>query len=210
MPDAREQPSEALTLAPEGPFVDGVSLEASRFGDYELLGEIARGGMGVVYKARQVSIDRPVALKMILAGQLASAADLERFRREVEAAGRLDHPHIVPVYDVGEWRGQQYFSMKLLGGGSLSQNLARFVADPRASARLVATVALAVHHAHQHGTLHRDLKPANILLDDAGQPHVTDFGLAKRVEGDSALTQTGSILARPVTWPPSRRRARRT
>jgi serine/threonine-protein kinase len=138
-----------------------------------------------------------VALKMILAGQLASPADLERFRREAGAAGRLDHPHIVPVYDVGDYRGQQYFSMKLLEGGSLSQHLARFRGDARAAVRLVATVAQAVHYAHQHGILHRDLKPANILLDADGRPHVSDFGLAKRVEGGGDLTQSGAIVGTP-------------
>ncbi len=164
------------------------------FGDYELLEEIARGGMGVVYKARQVSANRFVAVKLILAGQLSSAEDIRRFRSEAEAAANLDHSHIVPIFEVGEHNGQHYYSMKLVEGGSLSQQIGRLQQAPREAAALLATVARAVHYAHQRGVIHRDLKPANILIDAQGQPQVVDFGLAKRVEDDPNLTTSGAIV----------------
>jgi tetratricopeptide (TPR) repeat protein len=178
------------------------ATQLSSFGDYELLEVLGRGGMGVVYRARQISLGRLVALKLIKSGDFASENELLRFQNEVEAVAQLDHPSIVPVYEVGEIRGQRYFSMRLINGKSLDKSLVKFALDPRASARLVAAVASAVHHAHERGILHRDLKPGNILLDEAGEPHVTDFGLAKRLEVDSNLTLTGAILGTPAFMSP--------
>jgi eukaryotic-like serine/threonine-protein kinase len=180
----------------------GLGSRVHYVGDYELLELIARGGMGVVYRSRQVSLNRIVAVKMILAGQLASPSDVQRFKTEAEAAAGLDHPHIVPIYEVGEHQGRQYFSMKLIEGESLQkrsrdQGAAVGKEQQRRAANLLAAVARAVHHAHQRGVLHRDLKPANILLDSTHVPHVTDFGVAKRVEGESGMTQTGSIVGTP-------------
>jgi eukaryotic-like serine/threonine-protein kinase len=176
---------------------------------YELLAEIARGGMGVVYRARQVALNRVVALKMILAGQLASDAEVQRFRTEAEAVARLDHPHIVPVHEVGEHAGQHYFSMKLIEGGSLAQELNRCRDDPRQAACLVTAVARAVHHAHQRGIIHRDLKPGNILLDGEGRPHVTDFGLARRTDDASGPTQVGVIVGTPSYMAPEQAAGRK-
>ncbi len=188
---------EAPTLdATPGPLIPTPNL-TNDFGDYELIREIARGGMGVVFQARQKSLNRIVALKMILAGQLASKEQVRRFYSEAEQAGRLDHPNIVPIYQVGEHQGQHYFSMKLIEGGSLSTQLETYRKSYREAARLIATVARAVHYAHQRGVLHRDLKPGNILLDSDGQPHVTDFGLAKHLGPERGDTQSGAILGTP-------------
>jgi tetratricopeptide (TPR) repeat protein len=172
------------------------------FGDYEIRRELGRGGMGVVYEARQVSLNRPVALKMVKAGLLAGDDELRRFQNEAVAVALLDHPGVVPVYEVGWHDGQHYFSMKLVPGGSLVPLIDRYTRDPRAAARLVADAAEAVAHAHARGILHRDLKPANILVDDQGHPHVTDFGLAKKVVADVELTQSGAILGTPAYMSP--------
>ena len=188
--------------------------ENSTFGDYELLDVLGQGGMGIVYKARQKSLNRLVALKMIRADRLASTEQVRRIRNEAEAVAALDHPGVVPIYEVGECAGQPFFTMKLLEGGSLARGAGFQPAsadlrgsgvtqgntsntDPRSAARLVAHVALAVHHAHQRGILHRDLKPSNILLDGEGRPHVADFGLAKWLGGDSSLTDTGAVVGTP-------------
>jgi hypothetical protein len=179
------------------------------FGDYEIRRELGRGGMGVVYEARQLRLNRPVALKMIKAGVLADDNELRRFQNEAEAVALLDHAGIVPVYEVGEHDGQRYFSMKLVPGGSLAGRLDAYRDDPRAAAALMAEVAEAVHHAHMRGILHRDLKPANILVDAEGWPHVTDFGLAKRVEGDVEFTASGAILGTPAYMSPEQASGRR-
>jgi tetratricopeptide (TPR) repeat protein len=173
-----------------------------RFGDYELLEEIARGGMGIVFRARQLSLNRIVALKMILAGELASEADVKRFRAEAEAAAHLDHPGIVPIYEVGFYQGQHYFSMGYVDGHSLAAQMTQGPLPPRDAAEIVGAVAQAVQYAHEKGVIHRDLKPANILLDRSGHPRITDFGLAKRVAGKSHLTSTGQILGTPSYMPP--------
>src|SRR5664279_50962 len=179
--------------------------KAGCFADYELLGEIARGGMGVVYKARQISLNRLVALKMILAGQFAGEVEVKRFHAEAEAAANLNHRNIVGIYEVGLSEGQHYFSMQYIEGRSLAQLEAdgpwRAGAGKEA-AQLVAKVARAVQYAHDRGILHRDLKPANILLDADGEPHVSDFGLARRIGADSSLTMEGTVLGTPSFMAP--------
>jgi predicted Ser/Thr protein kinase len=173
-----------------------------RFGDYELLEELGRGGMGVVYRARQLSLQREVAVKMILRGGLASQADVERFRVEAEAAARLDHRGIVPVYEVGDVQGRPYFSMKYIDGTTLSQRLTLGPLPPREAAQLLADIARAIHFAHERGVLHRDLKPSNILLDHWGRGHVTDFGLAKQISEAASLTRTGAVIGTPAYMAP--------
>lgn len=175
------------------------------FGDYELVDEIARGGMGVVYRARQISLDRTVALKMILGADFASDEAKQRFQMEAESAGRLDHPHIVPIYDIGEHERLPYFSMKFVDGATLSSIADKLHQDHERAIELVTKIADAVHHAHQRGIVHRDLKPGNVLLDAAGEPLLTDFGLARR-SSESELTRTGTILGTPEYMPPEQAR----
>jgi serine/threonine-protein kinase len=174
----------------------------AELGDFMLLEEIGRGGMGVVYRARQRSLDRLVAVKVLLRGADAAPQDQVRFRAEAEAAARLDHPHIVPIYETGELRGWRYFGMKMVEGQNLSQRMAEGPLPQVEAARIVMQVARAIHYAHEHGVVHRDLKPANILLDAQGQPHVTDFGLAKRRTVGETLTTTGAILGTPAYMAP--------
>ena len=177
-------------------------------GDYELLEEIARGGMGVVYRARQASLNRLVAVKVLLAGQFAD--NTQRFRREAEVAASLQHPNIVSIYDIGEHERQPYFSMELIEGRSLAEVARDRPLSPRHAARLMKTIAEAVHFAHQRHVLHRDLKPSNILIDTLDVPHITDFGLAKRSDGDSDLTLTGQVLGTPNYMPPEQAEANRS
>ena len=201
---AADVASSAGRLAPGGLLDAAVSLGdlPRQFGDFELLEELGRGGMGIVFKARQLSLGRVVALKMILRGDLASPADVARFRSEAASAARLGHPHIVPVYEVGEHDGQPYFAMKYIEGTTLGRRLADGPLPPRESAELLVPVCQAIHYAHQHGILHRDLKPSNILIDGEGRPHVTDFGLAKQVTADTQLTRSGAILGTPSYMAP--------
>ncbi len=171
-------------------------------GDYELLEEIGRGGQGVVFRARQKSLNRIVALKVISLGQWASTAHLKRFRLEAEAAARLEHPGIVPIHEVGERDGSCYFSMKFVEGGQLDE-VARHEPLPiRRAVELIAKIARTVHYAHEHGILHRDIKPGNILLDAKGEPHLTDFGLARLVESESSVTHTLDVLGTPSYMAP--------
>jgi WD40 repeat protein/predicted Ser/Thr protein kinase len=179
------------------------------FGDYEIREVLGKGGMGVVYRARQVSLNRPVALKMVKAGLLAGDDELRRFQNEAEAVALLDHPGIVPVYEIGEHEGQRYFSMKLILGASLAERLTTYKDNPKAVASLLAEVADAVHHAHMRGILHRDLKPANILIDGEGHGRITDFGLAKRVEADAEFTASGAVLGTPAYMAPEQVTGRR-
>jgi serine/threonine-protein kinase len=209
-PPAPRDPASAQP-GPAGPAArppgESPAWQPFRVGDYEILSEIGRGGMGVVFRARQISLDRIVALKMILAGELASPADVARFRAEAEAAARLQHPNITPVFEVGEHRGQPYFSMQLVEGTTLARRIAEGPLSAREAAALLLPICRAIAEAHRCGVLHRDLKPSNILIDRDGRPYVGDFGLAKRVAvnpsaqpGEHAaalLTRTSAIVGTP-------------
>ncbi|MBT6460089.1 MAG: serine/threonine protein kinase [Planctomycetaceae bacterium] len=183
-------------------FLPGASSLPVQFGEYELLEEIGRGGMGIVYRAVQKSLQRVVAVKMLLRRDLASQADLSRFRSESEAAAQLDHPGIVSIFEVGEHDGHPFYSMRYIEGTTLSKRLEAGPIPPREGARILLRVAEAVQAAHARGVLHRDLKPSNILIDLAGKPHVSDFGLAKRLEGNQTMTHTGAILGTPCYMSP--------
>ena len=158
--------------------------------------------MGVVFRARQISLNRTVALKMILAGQLADETDVKRFYTEAEAAAQLDHPGIVPIFEVGQHEGQHFFSMAFVEGRSLAERLADGPMPSREAAALLLEVTRAIEYAHSRGVIHRDIKPANILLDGEGRARVTDFGLAKRLQADSGLTGSGQIMGTPSYMPP--------
>jgi serine/threonine protein kinase len=211
LPDGHE----AATLPPDGPSAAPAPPDRVAIPGYEILGELGRGGMGVVYQARQVNADRQVALKMILTGAHAGAADLARFRAEAQAVARLQHPHIVQVFEVGEQHGLPFFSLEYVEGGSLAGKLDGTPWATAKAARLVEMVASAMECAHQQGILHRDLKPANVLLTADGQPKITDFGLAKRLAspgcqpGEGSLTQSGAILGTPSYMAPEQADSKR-
>lgn len=179
------------------------------FGDYELLEEVARGGMGIVYRARHVSLDRIVAVKMLLFGPLASPEFVKRFRAEASAAASLQHPNIVAIHDVGVHQGQQYFAMDYVEGQSLAKLLANGPLPATCAARYLKTIAEAIHYAHERGILHRDLKPSNVLIEANDQARVTDFGLARRLDGDLELTMTGQVLGSPNYMPPEQATGKR-
>ncbi len=203
--DGLALPSDVVgDMAGLAPDIDVANLgEPPRlFGDYELLGELGRGGMGVVYKARQASLDRVVALKMILGRHLASDEHVRRFHAEAKAAARVRHPNIVDIHEVGQWHGQDYFAMDFIEGTSLAERMATGPVDIDTAVRLLATVARAVEHLHEQGIVHRDLKPSNILIDPTDQPYVTDFGLAKVFTSEAEATATGVIAGTPSYMAP--------
>ena len=202
-PGGMDKPSRGdATAAPDGKKATRPAELLGELGDYELLEEIGRGGQGVVFRARQKSLNRTVALKVISLGQWASKAHLKRFRLEAEAAARLEHPGIVPIHEVGERDGQCYFSMKFIEGGQLDEVTKREPMSIRQAVELIAKVTRTVHYAHEHGILHRDIKPGNILLDQKGEPHLTDFGLARLVETESTVTRTMEVLGTPSYMAP--------
>jgi len=188
---------------------DALASPRGSWGDYQLAEELGRGGMGVVYKAWQRSLGRTVALKMLLRGVSPSSADLARFRSEAESAAQLDHPTIVPIYDVGQNEGRPFFTMKFVSGTTLAERLLEGPLTGREAAELLEPICRAVHYAHQRGVLHRDLKPSNILIDEEGRPHVSDFGLAKRVEDDEPLTLSGAVLGTPSYMAPEQAAGKR-
>jgi eukaryotic-like serine/threonine-protein kinase len=204
----RGAPHEHPTIDYSG--MTGTGEPASlEFGDFEILGELGRGGMGIVYKARQRPLDRIVALKTTLAGSFPSPCDIARLRFEAEAAARLDHPNIVPIHGAGEYLGMPFFSMKFIGGGTLAERMEGLRKDPQRAAALLAKVTRAVHYAHQRGVLHRDLKPGNILIDADGEPMVADFGLAKSMDAANSTSSSGAIVGTAPYMAPEQARGDR-
>ncbi|MHC4599195.1 MAG: serine/threonine-protein kinase, partial [Planctomycetota bacterium] len=173
---------------------------------YEILREISRGGMGVVYKARDTLLNREVALKVLLGGPDASEEGVERFYREAKSIASLRHPNIVPIHDIGAEDGKHYFSMDFVDGKSLPARVEEKPLEIRRALEIVEIVARAIHHAHTHGVVHRDIKPHNVLLDRAGTPMVMDFGLARTVESDTRITQTGLTMGTPPYMSPEQAR----
>jgi eukaryotic-like serine/threonine-protein kinase len=207
---AASVPSPTDQVAPADPSrLTPHASRATAFGDYELIEEIARGGMGIVYKARQVSLDRIVAVKLLIAGALSSPEYVKRFRIEASAAASLQHPSIVTIHEVGVHQGQHYLVMDYVDGPSLAKLVAQQPLSAERAVAYVKTVAEAVHFAHEHGILHRDLKPSNILINANEQPRVTDFGLAKRFEGESEVTLSGQFVGSPSYMPPEQATAKR-
>ena len=189
--------------------VEGAEFEFARkrsFGNYELLGEISRGSFGVVYKARQAGLDRIVALKVLLDGTHASKETVERFHREAKSVARLKHPNVVPIYDIGTWDGHHYFAMEFIEGHPLSAHILARDLQISAALRIAEQVADALECAHKAGIIHRDIKPSNIIIDRRGEPHITDFGLAKQVDIDNKYTMSGTTLGTPAYMPPEQAR----
>jgi serine/threonine protein kinase len=201
-PKGSAQPSPAMSMPPTA---GAARAPARRFGNYELVDTIAKGGMGIVYKAKHLKLNRIVALKMILSGKFADDLEVQRFYSEAEAAAKLRHPNIVGIHDVGECEGQHFFSMDYIEGKSLADVLKDQALAPKHAAEMLQTIAAAMHYAHTEGVVHRDLKPSNVLLDAGGSPLITDFGLAKQVQGGggaSQMTMAGTVVGTPSYMPP--------
>jgi len=191
------------------PEKSGTTHTGSVFGNYDVLGQIGQGGMGVVYLARQRGLGRVVALKLLLAGSRATEAEIKRFHTEAKAAANLKHPNVVSIHEVGEHHGQHYFSMDYIEGRSLAEVISRTPLPAERAARYVKIIAEAIHYAHEHGILHRDLKPHNVLIDAQDEPRITDFGLARQIDVESDLTLSGVVLGTPSYMPPEQAAGKR-